>query len=334
MKIFKVGGAVRDELLGLKPKDNDWLVVGSSIEEMLSLGYKQVGKDFPVFLHPETNEEYALARKELKSGHGYKNFDFIFTPDITIEEDLERRDLTINAIARSSNGEIIDPFNGQADIKNKIFRHVSEAFYEDPLRALRVARFKSQMPEFQIHDSTQDVLRKIAQSGELSHLSNDRVWGEVQKSLNNKFEEFLYVIRSFQLTEPWFEELVEIPEIESDMPEIKWCYVSDVNDFKFAKQLEVPNSFSRQLLMWKRFHGYKLEGNIEYKLGFFSAFSKNNLEESIFTLKYFKEIQIECIPIIKEYANYNFGELLLDKNKDAQSVKMEVLKEIIKKYEK
>ena len=126
MKIYKVGGAIRDELLGLKSKDTDWLVVGSSIREMLDLGYKQVGKDFPVFLHPTTNEEYALARTEIKSGHGHKEFKFIFTPDVTVEEDLSRRDLTINAMAKDDNGQIIDPYDGQTDLQNKVFKHVSE----------------------------------------------------------------------------------------------------------------------------------------------------------------------------------------------------------------
>ena len=133
MKIYKVGGAVRDSLLGIDSKDKDWVVIGSTVEEMLSKGFKKVGKNFPVFLHPITNEEYALARTERKSGKGYKGFDFLFTPDITLEEDLMRRDLTINAIAEDEDGKIIDPFNGQADLKNKTFKHVSDAFYEDCL---------------------------------------------------------------------------------------------------------------------------------------------------------------------------------------------------------
>ena len=249
MKIYKVGGAIRDELLGINPKDTDWLVVGSSIDEMVDLGYKQVGKDFPVFLHPETNEEYALARKEIKSGQGHRDFKFIFSPDVTIEEDLSRRDLTINAIAKDDNGRLIDPFNGQTDLKNKVFKHVSDAFYEDPLRALRVARFKAQMPEFQIHNSTKEALKTISKTDELSCLSSERVWAEVVKSLNNNFEEFLTVIKDYGLTRPWFSGLVTIPNFISDIPEIKWCEIAEANNFKFAQNLKIPKSFSSQLLL-------------------------------------------------------------------------------------
>ena len=137
MKIYKVGGAVRDSLLGVEASDNDWVVVGSSPEEMIANGFKPIGKDFPVFLHPETNEEYALARTERKSGTGYHGFTFYFGKDVSLEDDLSRRDFTINAIAEDENGEIIDPFNGQEDLNKKIFRHVSEAFYEDTHRASR-----------------------------------------------------------------------------------------------------------------------------------------------------------------------------------------------------
>jgi len=141
MKIYEVGGAVRDTLLGKTAKDRDWVVVGSSPEEMVSNGFKPIGKDFPVFLHPSSNEEYALARTEKKTGHGYHGFNFYFGKDVTLEEDLSRRDLTINAIARDSSGNIIDPYEGIKDLERKIFRHVSDAFLEDPLRAIRLARF-------------------------------------------------------------------------------------------------------------------------------------------------------------------------------------------------
>ena len=168
MKIFKVGGAVRDTQMGLKPKDTDWVVVGSSPEEMIEKGFKQVGKNFPVFLHPNTNEEYALARKDRKTGVGHKNFQFNFSPSVTLEEDLERRDLTINSMALDEDGNLIDPFNGAKDIKNKCLRPVSQAFFEDPLRALRVARFKAQFPEFFLHESMEQALNKISVSNELS----------------------------------------------------------------------------------------------------------------------------------------------------------------------
>ena len=333
MKIYKVGGAIRDELLGLKSKDNDWLVVGSSIKEMLDLGYKQVGKDFPVFLHPDTNEAYALARKEIKSGHGHKEFKFIFTPDVTIEEDLSRRDLTINAMAKDDNGQIIDPFDGQTDLQNKVFKHVSDAFYEDPLRALRIARFKAYLPEFEIHHSTKDVLHAISKTGELHHLSNERVFGEVAKSLNNKFEEFLTVIKDYGLSEPWFTEIKKIPKFKSDVPEIKWCEMAEANKFKFARCLKMPKSFSKQLKMWQHFSGYKLDEHIDYKINFFRGFSNNNLESAKFTLEFFPLIQKECVAIIEEYVNFNFGKICSKQNNDIEAVKIEELKKIIKKHE-
>ncbi len=143
MKVFQVGGSVRDELLGVEPKDRDWVVVNSSPEEMEENGFKPIGKDFPVFLHPETNEEYALARTERKSGVGYKGFEFYFDSSVTLEDDLKRRDFTINSIAKDENGNIIDPFEGRLDLQNKIFKHTSPAFEEDPLRVLRFARFKA-----------------------------------------------------------------------------------------------------------------------------------------------------------------------------------------------
>ena len=163
MKIYKVGGSVRDKILGKLAQDNDYVVVGATVKEMLEQGYKQVGKDFPVFLHPETNEEYALARKERKTSLGHKGFDFNFEKDVTLEEDLYRRDLTINAIAEDEDGNLIDPFNGLEDIKRKKLKAVSKAFSEDPLRALRVARFMSQLNGFTLHSDTEDELIKISE---------------------------------------------------------------------------------------------------------------------------------------------------------------------------
>src|SRR5690606_16705784 len=148
MEIYQVGGAVRDALLGLPVKDRDFVVVGVTPEQMVALGYRPVGKDFPVFLHPETNEEYALARTERKTTRGYKGFQVFASPDVTLEEDLARRDLTINAIARAEDGTLIDPYHGQADIRDRVLRHVSEAFVEDPVRILRAARFAARFADF------------------------------------------------------------------------------------------------------------------------------------------------------------------------------------------
>ena len=332
MKIFKVGGAVRDNQMGLKPKDTDWVVVGSSPEEMIEKGFKQVGKNFPVFLHPNTNEEYALARKDRKTGAGHKNFQFNFSPNVTLEEDLERRDLTINSMALDEDGNLIDPFNGARDIKNKCFRPVSKAFFEDPLRALRVARFKAQFPEFFLHESMEQALNKISVSNELSKLSSERVWGEVMRGLEYDFSQFLQIIRNYNLHQPWFNKLTEIPNINSDIPEIKWCEVSQANAFEFAMCLDIPKSYSKQLSLWKKFFDYDKGGNVSYKVKFFGDFSKNNLQDAIFTLQFFKDINLECIPIIKEYANFNFGALSSNKKQEIKSAKEKELKKIIEKY--
>jgi len=186
MKIFMVGGAVRDELLGLPVQDRDYVVVNASPEHMLALGYRAVGKDFPVFLHPKTHEEYALARTERKSGHGYKGFSFFSSPTITLEEDLQRRDLTINAIAKAADGTLIDPFNGAADIKARILRHVGPAFSEDPVRILRVSRFAARYPDFSIAQQTMSLMNDMVSSGEVDHLVSERVWQELSKGLMEK----------------------------------------------------------------------------------------------------------------------------------------------------
>ena len=189
MKIYAVGGAIRDTLMGLPVHDIDYVVVGSSVEEMIAKGFRPVGKDFPVFLHPKTQAEYALARTERKTGKGYKGFHFYADPSVTLEQDLERRDLTINAMAQAVGvdgrqfGPIIDPYNGQEDLAAKVFRHVSDAFAEDPLRLLRIARFAARFPEFSVADETLFALKAIVQSGELNALSAERIWQELARGL-------------------------------------------------------------------------------------------------------------------------------------------------------
>lgn len=182
MKIYLVGGAVRDALLGLPVKDRDWVVVGANAETMLQQGFQAVGKDFPVFLHPTTHEEYALARTERKVGRGYTGFTFHAEPSVTLEDDLLRRDLTINAIAQDENGNIIDPFGGQIDLQNKILRHVSPAFTEDPVRILRIARFAARFG-FQIAPETMNLMREMVDNGEVDALVAERVWQEFAKGL-------------------------------------------------------------------------------------------------------------------------------------------------------
>jgi tRNA nucleotidyltransferase (CCA-adding enzyme) len=185
MEIFLVGGAVRDSLLKYPVIEHDWVVVGASPQEMLAQGFKQVGKDFPVFLHPQTGDEYALARTERKSGKGYYGFEVYSAEDVTLEQDLQRRDLTINAIAQRENGEIIDPYHGRQDIQNKILRHISPAFAEDPLRVLRVARFAARYAHlgFTVAEETLALMHELADSGELEHLTAERVWKETVRAL-------------------------------------------------------------------------------------------------------------------------------------------------------
>ena len=182
VKIYRVGGAVRDELLGRPVADRDWVVVGATPETLIASGFKPVGRDFPVFLHPETREEYALARTERKHGRGYRGFEFFASPDVTLEEDLRRRDLTINAMARDEDGTLIDPFGGEADLRAGLLRHVSPAFVEDPLRVLRVARFAARFG-FAVVPETATLMRSLVASGELAELQAERVWQELARGL-------------------------------------------------------------------------------------------------------------------------------------------------------
>ena len=223
MKIYQVGGAIRDKLLNRPIKDRDWVVVGSSPEEMESLGYKPVGKDFPVFLHPDTKEEYALARTERKTGKGYKGFSFHTSPNVTLEEDLARRDLTINAIAEDENGNLIDPFGGEQDIAEGLLRHVSPAFAEDPLRVLRVARFAA-IFGFKIADETMTLMKQISKSDELGSIVVERVWLEMETALTGKYPtRYFLVLRACGALKklfPEFDRLFGIPQPQKHHPEI------------------------------------------------------------------------------------------------------------------
>ena len=183
MQIFIVGGAVRDELLGRPNADRDYVVVGATPEAMLAQGFRPVGKDFPVFLHPETHEEYALARTERKTGRGYHGFAFHAAPDVTLEDDLARRDLTINAMAKAADGSLIDPFHGQRDLQAKVLRHVGPAFAEDPVRILRLARFAARFRDFTVAPETLELMRGMVADGEVDHLVAERVWQELAKGL-------------------------------------------------------------------------------------------------------------------------------------------------------
>lgn len=226
MDVYLVGGAVRDELLGIPVAERDWCVVGATPGEMKALGYRQVGKDFPVFLHPETGEEYALARTERKTGPGYHGFEFRTSPDVTIEDDLARRDITINAMARDGKGKLVDPFGGRSDLKKKLLRHVSEAFAEDPVRVLRVARFAARFSQrgFRIADETMELMTGMVEDGEVDELVPHRVWKETEAVLAGPaprvFFEVLRECGALAVVFPEIDALFGVPQPEKWHPEV------------------------------------------------------------------------------------------------------------------
>ena len=226
MKTYLVGGAVRDRLLGLPVKERDWVVVGTNPAELTALGYKPVGKDFPVFLHPDTNEEYALARTERKTGHGYHGFEFMSAPGVTLEEDLKRRDLTINALAEDADGKLIDPYGGGKDLKARVLRHVSPAFSEDPVRVLRAARFAARFAPlgFTIAPETLALMSEMVKDGEVDHLVPERVWQETLKALAcdrpSVYFEVLRDCGALQRVFPELERLYGVPQPAKWHPEI------------------------------------------------------------------------------------------------------------------
>jgi tRNA nucleotidyltransferase (CCA-adding enzyme) len=249
MKVYCVGGAVRDELLGLPVKDRDWVVVGATPEELAAQGYKPVGKDFPVFLHPETHEEYALARTERSIARGYKGFSVYAAPDVTLEQDLIRRDLTINAIARDAQGRLIDPHQGQADLKAKVLRHVSDAFIEDPVRILRIARFAARFSDFSVAEETMNLMRRMVESGELDALVPERVWQELATGLMevapSRMFEVLRSCGALKKILPEVDSLWGIPQPALHHPEIDTgVHVMMVVDYAASKHYNLPIRFA------------------------------------------------------------------------------------------
>jgi len=226
MDIYLVGGAVRDDLLGYPTSEHDWVVVGAQPQDLIALGYQQVGKDFPVFLHPSSKEEYALARTERKQGHGYTGFAVHCDPAVTLEEDLQRRDLTINAMARRTDGHIIDPYGGQRDLEARLLRHVSDAFVEDPLRVLRTARFAARYAHlgFTVAPETLALMAEIVAQGELEHLPAERIWVELERALGERNPEvFITVLRdcgALARLLPELEALFGVPQTAEHHPEI------------------------------------------------------------------------------------------------------------------
>jgi len=244
VRVYRVGGSVRDELAGLPAGDRDWVVVGATPEIMLASGYKPVGRDFPVFLHPETREEYALARTERKDGRGHRGFRFFAAPDVTLEEDLARRDLTINAMARDEHGALVDPYDGAADLARGVLRHVSDAFAEDPLRVLRVARFASRFG-FAVAPATEGLMRAIVASGELRDLAPERLWQEISRGLMERTpSRMLAVLRDCGAL------AALLPEIDAlyaaarpaavDRTLVAGVHVALALDLAAARELELP----------------------------------------------------------------------------------------------
>ncbi len=270
MKIYLVGGAVRDQLLHLPVHEKDWVVVGATVEDVLQKNFRQVGKDFPVFLHPETNEEYALARTERKVGRGYAGFNFDTSANVTLEEDLKRRDLTINAMAQTLDGVLIDPYHGKEDIKKKMLRHVSPAFVEDPVRILRVARFAARFADlgFQIAPETMALMKTMVSSGEVNALVAERVWKELERALLEKNpEQFFSVLADcgalsilfpeFKLAGAGVNALIQATKISSD-PQVRLAallYDLSVRDIAaLCERYRVPSEYRELALLGSQYY--------------------------------------------------------------------------------
>ena len=337
MKIYEVGGAIRDSLLGKIPKDKDWVVVGSSPEEMVNKGFKPIGKDFPVFLHPETNEEYALARTERKTGHGYHGFNFYFGKEVTLEEDLSRRDLTINAIAKDAKGDLIDPFNGQEDIKNKVFKHVSPAFSEDPLRAIRLARFHTyeHLNDFAIDEETSNLIRKIVASGEIASLSANRIWAETQRSLGSSNPNIYFeVLLRFNLHIPHLENLKNFACNSSKDIHVRWCELQANNDFAINEKLPVPNDFINAAETLKKLLSIKINSVDEELIDVLNnvAFERNEeLIRELVLLPHLENTNKFILKLLDNIKETDFSSLAEVANEQIKEEKFKLLKEVIKK---
>ncbi|WP_027868197.1 multifunctional CCA addition/repair protein [Massilia alkalitolerans] len=275
MRSYVVGGAVRDELLGRPVTDRDHVVVGATPQQMLELGFRPVGKDFPVFLHPDTHEEYALARTERKTAPGYHGFVFHTSPDVTLEDDLVRRDLTINAMARADDGSIVDPYNGQADLRERIFRHVSNAFAEDPVRILRLARFAARFPDFRVHDSTLALMRSMVDAGEVDALVPERVWQELSRGLMEERPSRMFdVLRdcgALARILPELDVLWGVPQPQQHHPEVDTgVHIMLVIDYAASQKHPLELRFAALVHdlgkgvspseTWPAHHGHEFEG--------------------------------------------------------------------------
>lgn len=277
MKVYLVGGAVRDQLLGYPVKEQDWVVVGGTPEQLLRQGYQQVGKDFPVFLHPETRDEYALARTERKSAPGYYGFDCHYDSNVTLEDDLRRRDLTINAMAMDKQGHLIDPYHGADDLRDKYLRHVSPAFAEDPVRVLRVARFAARYAHlgFRVADETRSLMYAMVKKGELHHLVAERVWQELDRALSEKNPEvFITTLRAcdaLSVVLPEINALFGVPNTRRHHPEVDSgihtlmvlqaaVALADDPMIRFAALVHDLGKALTPMSRWPKHHGHEERG--------------------------------------------------------------------------
>jgi len=355
MDVYLVGGAIRDRLLGLTSQEKDWVVINATPSDLTKLGYKQVGKSFPVFIHPKTGEEYALARKEMKSGKGYYGFKIDSSPNVTLEEDLYRRDLTINAMAEDNTGQIIDPFNGQKDLSNRVLRHVSTAFVEDPLRVLRVSRFKAKLHDlnFEIAPETKKLLEEIVESGELKTLVPERIWQETYKALcEPRFDQYFQTLIDLRALDQVFPEITHMNSDFSEnhivqaaikkeaSPKIKFCSIFLVmlednhQSLKDAvttmqKRINIPNDFKNLVLLVENIYPMLFSSDSNEKKDF-SAEQCLNIIERLDALRKPCNLEevLEVISLKKNYSNIEATVSMIRKSLAlAQSVKINNLQE-------
>ena len=336
MKIYEVGGAVRDALLNEEAKDKDWVVVGSSPEEMAANGFRPIGKDFPVFLHPETNEEYALARTEKKSGQGYHGFNFYFGKEVTLEEDLSRRDLTINAMAKDDDGKIIDPFGGRKDLENKIFRHVSDAFSEDPLRAIRLARFHTykHLSDFEITKDTKKLISEIVDSGEIAKLSPNRIWTETERALSSSNPNIYFkILLEYNLQKPYLDGLQSSFCDSSKNIQVRWAELQINNNFVLGEDLPIPNTFSNASKTLRMLSNIKLDSKENELLKALQEinFERNGiLIESLVKLPHFEDTKQLILKLLSGMKETNFSVLANIPKEQIEEEKFKLLIKVIK----
>ena len=336
MKIYEVGGAVRDALLNEEAKDKDWVVVGSSPEEMAANGFRPIGKDFPVFLHPETNEEYALARTEKKSGQGYHGFNFYFGKEVTLEEDLSRRDLTINAMARDDDGKIIDPFGGRKDLDNKIFRHVSDAFSEDPLRAIRLARFHTykHLSNFEIAEGTKKLISEIVDSGEIAKLSPNRIWTETERALSSSNPNIYFkILLEYNLQKPYLDGLQSSFCDSSKNIQVRWAELQINNNFVLGEDLPIPNTFSNASKTLRMLSNIKLDSKENELLKALQeiSFERNSvLIESLVKLPHLEHTKQLILKLLSGMKETNFSVLANIPKEQIEEEKFKLLIKVIK----